>query len=87
MPTMQPESVAQNGHDGVRLRAFRALPWLWFALCAIWLVVVLVTELLAWTLAIWIGTVLGSVTMLQARLKPDRPATGNSQHGFMYMLQ
>ena len=73
------ETTGHSGDDLARPKAFRALPWLWLALSAIWLVVVFVTEVPAWTLAIWIATTLGSVTMLQARLKPEQPATGNSQ--------
>jgi hypothetical protein len=63
------ETTAHSGDDPARPAALRALPWLWLALTAIWLAVVIVAELPAWTLAIWIATTVGSVTMLQARLK------------------
>lgn len=70
------ETTTPSDDDHARSRAGRVLPWLWLSLSTIWLVSVFVTELPAWTLAIWIATTLGSVTTLQARLKP---APGNSQ--------
>jgi len=69
--TINTETTTHSGDDPARPRAFRALPWLWLALSAPWLVVIFVTELPAWTLAIWIAITLGSVTMLQARLKAE----------------
>jgi hypothetical protein len=77
--TLTTETTNRSGDDPARSRALRALPWLWLALSAIWLVVIFVTELPAWTLAIWIATTLGSVTVLQARLKRGQPATPNRQ--------
>ena len=46
-----------------RLR--RAVPWLWLALSALWAVVIIVTDLVAWPLALWIATTLGPLTYLQ----------------------
>ncbi len=46
-----------------RLR--RAVPWLWLALSALWAVVIIVTDLVAWPLALWIATTVGPLTYLQ----------------------
>ena len=43
----------------------RAVPWLWLALSALWAVVIIVTDLVAWPLAIWIATTVGPLTYLQ----------------------
>ncbi len=43
----------------------RAVPWLWLALSALWAVVIIVTDLAAWPLALWIATTLGPLTYLQ----------------------
>lgn len=51
--------------EGVRLQ--RAIPFLWLALSMAWAVVILVTDQLAWPLALWIATTLGPLTALQAR--------------------
>ncbi len=59
------------------------MPWLWLALSVIWLVVVFVTALPAWTLAIWVATTIGSVSIIwcasstyrcSAAAVPARPA-------------
>lgn len=73
------QTTTHSAGDPARPKALRALPWFWLALTVIWLVALFVTELPAWTLAIWIATTVGSVTMLQARLKPEQPPTQNSQ--------
>lgn len=50
--------------DLSRHRLQRALPWLWLAMSMLWAVVILVTDALAWPLAIWIATTLGPLTYI-----------------------
>ena len=47
----------------VRLR--RALPWLWFGMSLVWAVAIVVTDQLAWPLALWIATTVGPLTYLR----------------------
>jgi hypothetical protein len=42
----------------------RAIPWLWLALSALWAVVIIVTDQVAWALALWIATTVGPLTYL-----------------------
>jgi hypothetical protein len=44
-----------------------ALPWMWLGLSVAWAVVILVTDQLAWPLALWIATTVGPLAALQAR--------------------
>lgn len=44
-----------------------ALPWLWLGLSVAWAVVIVVTDQLAWPLALWVATTVGPLTALQAR--------------------
>ena len=44
-----------------------ALPWVWLGLSVAWAVVIMVTEHLAWPLALWIATTVGPLTALKAR--------------------
>ncbi len=43
------------------------LPWLWLGLSVVWAVVIVVTDQLAWPLALWIATTVGPLTALKAR--------------------
>lgn len=45
----------------------RAIPFLWLAFSAGWLVVLFLTDIPAWTLAIWIATTLGPLAALQRK--------------------
>ena len=51
--------------DETTARLQRTVPWLWLALSALWAVVIIVTDLVAWPLALWIATTLGPLTYLQ----------------------
>ena len=42
----------------------QAVPWLWFAMSLAWAVVIIVTDELAWPLALWIATTVGPLTYL-----------------------
>ncbi len=58
-----------------------ALPWLWLAMSLAWAVVIVVTEHLAWPLALWIATTVGPLTYLttaQHEPKPHGPDTKGS---------
>lgn len=47
--------------------AWGALPWLWLGLSVVWAVVIIVTEQVAWPLALWVATTVGPLTALKAR--------------------
>jgi hypothetical protein len=53
----------------------RAIPLLWLAMSMVWAVEILITDQLAWPLALWIATTLGPLTALQAR--NNRKHSGN----------
>lgn len=44
-----------------------ASPWFWLGLSVVWAVVIIVTDQLAWPLALWIATTVGPLTALKAR--------------------
>lgn len=46
-----------------RLR--QVVPWLWLVMSLLWAVVIIVTDQLAWPLALWIATTVGPLTYLQ----------------------
>jgi hypothetical protein len=48
-----------------RSRIGQALPWLWLAMSAVWALVIVVTDQLAWPLALWIATTVGPLTYLR----------------------
>jgi hypothetical protein len=54
-----------------RTRLLNALPFLWLGLSAAWAVVILVTDQLAWPLALWIATTVVPLTALKTRLDPN----------------
>lgn len=64
-------SRASAGDAVRRTRLLNALPWLWLGLSAVWAVVILVTDQLAWPLALWIATTVGPLTALKTRLDPN----------------
>lgn len=41
-----------------------AIPWLWLAMSLLWAVVIILTDQLAWPLAVWIATTVGPLTYL-----------------------
>lgn len=45
----------------------RVLPFAWLALSATWAAVIVVTDQLAWPLALWIATTVGPLTALDKR--------------------
>ena len=52
-------------------RLQQAVPWLWLAVSLAWAVVIIVTDQVAWTLALWIATTVGPLTYL-SRSESDR---------------
>ena len=52
---------------------WRLVPWLWLALSAGWAVVILVTDQLAWPLALWVATTLGPLTVWEKRRRREHP--------------
>lgn len=48
-----------------RSRFRLVLPWLWLAMSMLWAVVIIVTDQLAWPLALWIATTVGPLTYLK----------------------
>lgn len=51
---------------GRLVRWRRLIPWLWLALSLSWAVVILVTDEVAWPLALWIAGTVGPLTLLQS---------------------
>ena len=58
--------------DTSRSQWRRAIPWLWLAMSLVWAVVIVVTDQLAWPLALWIATTVGPLTYLGTG-KPTAP--------------
>jgi hypothetical protein len=59
-----------------RRRNLRPLVFAWLALSVCWAGVIIVTDALAWPLALWIATTLGPLTMVRSRIdspSSDRP--------------
>lgn len=54
-----------------RTVVLRMLPFAWLALSAVWAVVVVVTDQVAWPLAIWIATTVGPLTAIDRRHRGD----------------
>ncbi|MGB7861570.1 MAG: hypothetical protein WBM90_13825 [Acidimicrobiia bacterium] len=50
-----------------RSRWRTAIPWLWLAMSLLWAVVIIVTDELAWPLALWVATTVGPLTYQQRR--------------------
>lgn len=69
--TMTPEPA-----DRPTLR--RILPFAWLALSAVWAAVIVVTDQLAWPLALWIATTVGPLTALDRR---HRQTTATDTNG------
>ena len=68
-PTASKEQAAADANR--RTHLLHALPWLWLGFSAAWAVVILVTDELAWPLALWIATTVGPLTALKTRLDSD----------------
>ncbi len=68
-PTVATESTA--GDATRRTHLLNVLPWMWLGFSAAWAVVILVTDQLAWPLALWIATTVGPLTALKTRLDPN----------------
>ena len=45
-----------------RGRLRKVVPWLWLAMSLAWAVVIIVTDQLAWPLALWVATTVGPLT-------------------------
>jgi hypothetical protein len=58
----------------------RAIPWLWLAMSLSWAVVIIVTDQLAWPLALWIATTVGPLTYL-ATPKHHLESAGSNTKG------
>lgn len=56
-----------NAGDSGRSRLARILPFLWLGLSVVWAAVIVVTDHIAWPLALWIATTVGPLTALQSR--------------------
>lgn len=54
----------------------RVVPFVWLALSATWAVVIVVTDLAAWPLAVWIAITVGPVTAVERR-RSDHTTTTN----------
>jgi hypothetical protein len=76
-PTMSSASTAED--PAWRARLLNALPWLWLGLSAVWAVVIVVTDQLAWPLAVWIATTVGPLTAMRIRLDPNTGAQRSSR--------
>lgn len=48
-----------------RSRLRQAVPWLWLALSLLWAVVIVVTDQLAWPLALWVAITVGPLIYLR----------------------
>ena len=55
----------------------KTLPWLWLGMSAVWAVVILATDQLAWPLALWIATTVGPLTALKTRLDSQAGPRGD----------
>ena len=76
MPAHRPKPASPKRDRRSRTRLTTALPWLWLALSALWAVIIVTTDQLAWPLALWIATTLGPLTALRTRLShPAEPTT------------
>ncbi len=62
------EKEQAAGGTARRAQLLNALPWLWLGLSAVWAVVIIVTDQVAWPLALWIATTVGPLTALKTRL-------------------
>lgn len=56
-----------------------AIPWLWLAMSALWAVVIIVTDQLAWPLALWIATTVGPLTYLRASKHQSGPQNSSTE--------
>lgn len=75
MPAHQPTPASPTSDRSSRARLITALPWLWLALSALWAVIILTTDQLAWPLALWIATTLGPLTALRTRFRHGAEST------------
>lgn len=56
-----------------RSAMLRVLPVAWLALSVAWVTVILVTDQVAWPLALWVATTLVPVTAIERRRCGDEP--------------
>ncbi|MFZ0014473.1 MAG: hypothetical protein WAL25_10210 [Acidimicrobiia bacterium] len=64
-------------------RVRKAIPWLWLAVSLAWAIVIIVTDHLAWPLALWIATTVGPLTYLSRQRDHSGPrgsTTKGTQH-------
>lgn len=55
----------------------RVVPFVWLALSATWATVIVVTDQVAWPLAIWIATTVGPLTAVERRHRRDTTTNTN----------
>ena len=60
---------------GGRSTLQRVVPFAWLALSAAWAAVIVVTDQVAWPLAIWIATTLGPLTAIERRHRDHTTTT------------
>lgn len=66
-----------SDHHADRTRRIDAIAWAWLALSVCWAVVIFVTDVMAWPLALWIATTVGPLTWLRNRASAEsRNGTG-----------
>ncbi len=53
----------------------RLIAFTWLGLSLLWAVVIIVTDALAWPLALWIATTVGPLTWLRNRIDVDEGAS------------
>jgi hypothetical protein len=68
---LTPDASEQTGHLSTKRQnqLLAALPWLWISLSVFWAGIILVTDQMAWPIALWIATTVGPLTMLRSRLE------------------
>jgi hypothetical protein len=59
-----------------RSTLLRYLPGAWLVLSATWAAVIVVTDLVAWPLALWIATTVGPLTALERRHRRSTATSG-----------
>lgn len=70
---MSSDPTSESTARGARQRGplVNTLPWVWLGLSAVWAVVILATDQVAWPLALWIATTVGPLTALKTRFEPN----------------
>ena len=77
---MNSTTTRATGGTAWRTRLLNALPWLWLGMSAAWAAVLVITDQLAWPLALWIATTVGPLSALRARLDSQAGPNGDPAH-------